>query len=326
MIQRAGRIDRRLNPRIEHAREFTELAALATRLRRSIPRYYWHEHQDEPPITVNMILPDALEAELLLRERIATKTLAIDFTLGLEQGTGAEADWMATYKYQGITSLNSLQKDRAIEQIAGHHERLSRVLSARGVRWEWAENLNGWFRSKNATDGSPLIGRALLGRRGGQLERFSRYLEPVVRDAVPFWFWAEKRPGESMFDGWLALDGRSENFPPRPRRDIPFRDNVSTPVRPSHLLSAAEYLSNDASIDVLPAKDIGRPLMQGASALAAPKLGTEEDRRLIALRDFFLLQLPTFEPGLSILCADRDPDNDSTNAREAVRDGAIRAE
>ena len=72
-----------------------------------------------------------LEAELLLRARIATKTLAIDFTLGLEQGTGAEADWMATYKYQGLSSLNSCQKDRAIEQIAGHPERLTRVLSTR---------------------------------------------------------------------------------------------------------------------------------------------------------------------------------------------------
>ena len=99
MIQRAGRIDRRLNPRIEHERDFTELAALAARLGRPLPKYYWHEHVSEPPVTVNMILPDELEEELLLRERIATKTLAIDFTLGLEQGTGAEADWMASYKY-----------------------------------------------------------------------------------------------------------------------------------------------------------------------------------------------------------------------------------
>jgi Helicase conserved C-terminal domain len=104
MIQRAGRIDRRLNPRIEHGREFTDLSALAARLNCTLPRYYWHDRARESPITVNMILPDELEAELLLRERIATKTLAIDFTLGLEQGTGAEADWMSTYKYQGITS------------------------------------------------------------------------------------------------------------------------------------------------------------------------------------------------------------------------------
>ena len=33
---------------------------------------------------------------------------------------------MESYKYHGITSLNSFQKDRAIEQIASHHERLSR--------------------------------------------------------------------------------------------------------------------------------------------------------------------------------------------------------
>jgi hypothetical protein len=297
MIQRAGRIDRRLNPRIEHARELPELEALAARLGRPLPRYYWHEHPGEAPIAVNMILPDELERELLLRERIATKTLAIDFTLGLEQGTGAEADWMATYRYQGIASLNSFQKDRAIEQIAALYQRLTRVLSMRGVRGEWAENLNGWFRCPTATDGSPLIGCALLGRRGGQLERFSRYLEPTVRDGVPFWFWTEKRPGESMSDGWLVLDGQPENFPPQPRRDIPFHDNVSTPVRASHLLAAAEYLASEPRIEILPTTDISRLLMQGASAFAAPKLGTAEDRRLIAWCDFFLLQLPTFEPG-----------------------------
>jgi superfamily II DNA or RNA helicase len=167
MIQRAGRIDRRLNPRIEHGRDFADLEALAARVGRPVPRYYWHAHPSEPPVAVNMILPDELEQELLLRERIATKTLAIDFTLGLEQGTGAEADWMASYKYQGITSLNSFQRDRAIEQVGGHHERLSKALTTMGVRAEWAENLNGWFRARSATDVSPLVSRAMVGRRGG---------------------------------------------------------------------------------------------------------------------------------------------------------------
>jgi hypothetical protein len=305
MIQRAGRIDRRLNPRIENGRDFADLTALAARLNRPLPQYYWHEHANEPPVTVNMILPDELEEELLLRERIATKTLAIDFTLGLERGTGAEADWMASYKYQGITSLNSLQKDRAIEQIGGHHERLSKVFATLGVRPEWAENLNGWFRGPAATEASPLVGRALIGRRSGDLERFTRYLEPTEKDGVPYWFWAEKRPGESMFDGWLILDGRPENFPPHPRRDIPFNDNVSMALRAAHLLGAAEFLSTNPTISILPSKDIGRPLMQGASALSAPKLGSEEDRRLVAIRDFFLLQLPTFDALASMAESDR---------------------
>lgn len=315
MIQRAGRIDRRLNPRIEHGRQFEDLTALAARLGREMPHYYWHDHARKPPVTVNMILPDELEDELLLRERIATKTLAIDFTLGLEQGTGAEADWMSSYKYQGITSLNSLQRDRAIEQIGGHHERLTRLFAELGVRTEWAENLNGWFRCRTATDASPLVGRALVGRRGGDLERFTRYLEPAQKDSVTYWFWAEKRPGESMFDGWLVLDGRPEHFPPRPRRDIPFHDNASTPVRAAHLLGAAEFLAAGPALDVLPARDIGRPLMQGASALAAPKLGTEEDRSLIAIRDFYLLQLPTFEPQRST--SDVDPRESSPTRSSA---------
>ena len=269
MIQRAGRIDRRLNPRIEQPREFPHLRPVAASLGRTVPPYYWHEHVNEAPVTVNMILPDELEAELLLRERIATKTLAIDFTLGLEQGTGAEADWMASYKYHGIASLNSMQKDRAIEQVASHHERLARQFTEKGVRAEWAENLNGWFRADVADHGSPLVGRALIGRRGGELERFSRYLEPTVVDGVPYWFWAEKRPGESMFDGWLVLDGRPEHFPPQPRRDIPWHQQVSTLPKASHLLGACEFMAVVPAITMLPARDIGRLLMQGASALCA---------------------------------------------------------
>lgn len=157
MIQRAGRIDRRLNPLIEDSREFPDLAALAARLGYPTPRYYWHDHRGEPPITVNMLLPDELEAELLLRERIATKTLAIDVTLGLEQGTGAEADWMASYTFQGICSLNSFQRDRAIERLGGLHGRLARRLTDSGVHLEWAGDVRGWFRSADAPDDTPAV-------------------------------------------------------------------------------------------------------------------------------------------------------------------------
>ena len=295
MIQRAGRIDRRLNPRIEKSRSFPELEALAERLRARVPGYYWHGHEKEAPLTINMILPDELEKELLLRERIALKTLAIDFTLGLDQGTGAEADWMESYKYQGISSLNAFQKDRAIEQVAGYHEKITRLFNNRGIQGQWAENLNIWVQAEESTMGSPLVGRALLGRRDGALERFSRYLEPALHNGVPYWFWTEKKPGESLFDGWLIMDGRQENFPPRLIRDIPWNERVSLPVKAVHLLAAARYLEAGPALRVLPPKEIGKPLMQGATALAAPKLGSEEDRRLIALRDFFILQLPAFD-------------------------------
>ncbi|MGD9976097.1 MAG: DEAD/DEAH box helicase, partial [Desulfatirhabdiaceae bacterium] len=295
MIQRAGRIDRRLNPRIEQARSFPDLEALAVRLGTRVPAYYWHGHEQEAPLTINMILPDELEKELLLRERIAMKTLAIDFTLGLDQGTGAEAQWMESYTYQGISSLNAFQKDRAIEQIAGHHEKISRLLHNRGIPEQWAENLNIWIQHEESSMASPLVGRALLGRRDGTLEKFSRYLEPALRNGILYWFWTEKTPGESLFDGWLIMDGRPENFPPRPTRDIPWHDRVSLPVKASHLLAAARFLETGCPLRILPVREIAKPLMQGATALAAPKLGSEEDRRLIALRDFFILQLPDFD-------------------------------
>jgi len=296
MIQRAGRIDRRLNPKIEKARSFSELEDLARKASTKVPLYYWHGHEKDSPLTVNMILPEELEAELLLRERIALKTLAIDFTLGLDQGTGAEADWMQNYTYQGVSSLNAFQKDRAIEQVAGYHEKISRIFKNRGIVPEWASDLNIWVRAKDATVGSPLVGRALLGRRDGALEKFSRYLEPTIHEGVPYWFWAEKKPGESVFDGWLIMDGRQENFPPHPRQDIPWHERVSLPLKASHLLGAAMMLDKEVEVQDLPRQEIGRPLMQGATALAAPKLGSDEDRLLIALRDFFILQLKDFDP------------------------------
>ena len=293
MIQRAGRIDRRLNPRIEHGRDFTDLSALAARLNRPLPRYYWHEHTTEPPVTVNMILPDELEAELLLRERIATKTLAIDFTLGLEQGTGAEADWMSTYKYQGITSLNSLQKDRAIEQIGGHHERLTQTLRSLGVDFSWAGELNAWLRETGVGDEAPLIGRARIGRRGGALTTYARYLEPVIADGVPCWLWSQTKPARSILNFWIRLDGRS--FPAQIRADLEWRETQSVPVGAHHLLAAVERLFT-CTMTELPPQQVGRPLMQGVTALSAGFLGSESDRRAIQIGEFFLLQLRDLAP------------------------------
>jgi Helicase conserved C-terminal domain len=52
MIQRAGRIDRRLNPAIEEATSFPDLEALARDLRVEPPRYWWHVHAGAVPVTV----------------------------------------------------------------------------------------------------------------------------------------------------------------------------------------------------------------------------------------------------------------------------------
>jgi hypothetical protein len=291
MIQRAGRIDRRLNPAIEKAAVFPELAALAEKLGKAAPRYYFHDHPNEPPLTVNLILPDELEAELQLRERIAVKTLAIDFTLGLEQGTGAEADWMEDYKYQGISSLNSFQKDRAIEQVAGYHERLARQLAVRGILRDWAPSLNGWFREQEADYGSPLLGRGVFGRQGTQQSTYTRYLEPQIADGVPWWIWSQKKPGASVLNFWLGLDGQT--FPAATRVNLPWSENASVPVTAHHLLGAAQRLES-AALSELRVAEIGRPLMQGITALSAGFLGTEADRRAIQVGGYFLLQLTSF--------------------------------
>jgi hypothetical protein len=292
MIQRAGRIDRRLNPAIEQSPSFLELKALAEKLDRAVPTYYWHEHPNEAPVTVNMILPDELEAELLLQERIATKTLAIDFTLGLDQGTGAEADWMEGYTYQGISSLNSFQKDRAIEQVAGYHEKLGRLLTERGIQRSWTDDLNGWFCEHNTDASAPLVGRARFGRQGAHQSVYTRYLEPQVVDRVPYWLWSQQKPGESILNFWLCLD--SEIFPAMTRTDLPWTEGSSVPIGAHHLLAAAQCLEC-TMIRELPLQEVGRPLMQGITALSAGFLGTEADRHAIQVGSFFLLQLKSFD-------------------------------
>ncbi|MBU0662947.1 MAG: DEAD/DEAH box helicase [Proteobacteria bacterium] len=300
MIQRSGRIDRRLNPRIEKSRTFPELEALAREMKVAVTPYYWHDREKEATLTVNMILPDELETELLLRERIAMKTLAIDFTLGLDQGTGAEADWMADYAYQGVSSLNAFQKDRAIEQVAGFHEKFRRIFKERGIQPEWAANLNSWFRAGAADSTSPLVGRALLGRRGETIERyerFSRYLEPALKDGEPCWCWAEKIPGESLYDGWLIMDGKAEHWPPPlPTREIDFHTQAASPIKASHLLAASLQLEQGIELRALVPQEFVKPFMQGATALAAPKLGSDEDRVNIGFSDIYILQLPVLDP------------------------------
>lgn len=287
MIQRSGRIDRRLNPRIERTPEFPTLTALAASLGKSTPVYYWHSHPNEAPEVVNMILPDKLEAELQLRERIATKTLAIDFTLGLEQGTGAEADWMADYAFHGVSSLNAFQKDRAIERMAGHYERLTRAFVECGIRSEWSSGLNGWFRAEDGDSGSPLIGRAVLARHGGEPVVFTRSLKPRTIDKTPHWLWSPLKPGDSLLNFWLCLD--AQTFPARTRQDLPWYPTASEPISPQHLLAAVEWLDNTTIRELAP-QEVGRPLQQGVTALAAGFFGTEADRRAIQIHEFFILQ------------------------------------
>jgi hypothetical protein len=211
MIQRAGRIDRRLNPAIEEATSFPDLEALARDLGVQPPRYWWHAHAGAAPITVNLLLPDELEAELQLRERIANKTLAIDFTLGLEQGTGAEADWMAEYRYQGISALNAWQGDRAIEQIAGYQQRLRRLMSDCGIDAEWLDAWNGWLREAGGREDDRILAWAQLGRKGGEAKEYTRQLQPRLVDGVPHWLWTTAKPADSLLNFWLALD--SKTFP-----------------------------------------------------------------------------------------------------------------
>jgi ATP-dependent Lhr-like helicase len=295
MIQRSGRIDRRLNPAIEEAKSFPEVEKIAERLGKTAPTYYWKDKQDEAPVTINMILPDEIEKELLLRERIAVKTLAIDFTLGLDQGTGAEAKWMENYKYQGISSLNAFQQDRAIEKVASYYDKLNVLFREQGIATDWTEKLNGWFREGDASFQSPIIGRVKIGKRGGEMKVYSRYIEPQMKDDIPHWLWSQSKPGQASLNFWIGLDAKT--FPPNVRKDLDWQENASLPVGAEHLLyTVASLIDGNLHIKELPPQEVGKPLMQGVTAMAAGFLGSDEDRRLIKIGEFFLLQLHNFFP------------------------------
>jgi len=288
MIQRSGRIDRRLNPAIEEATSFPDLEVLARELGVESPRYWWHSHAGAAPVTVNLLLPDELEAELQLRERIANKTLAIDFTLGLEQGTGAEADWMAEYRYQGISALNAWQGDRAIEQIASYQQRLHRLMDERGIDAGWLAGWNGWLREVGGRADDRIFAWAQLGRKGGEAAEYTRQLQPHVVDGVPHWLWTTAKPVDSLLNFWLALDGKI--FPAAVRTDLGFSEDASRPIAADDLLVASRRLvDEDTALEEL--GDMRRPILQGASAISAGFLGAEPDRRAIAVSGFRILQL-----------------------------------
>lgn len=288
MIQRAGRIDRRLNPAIEEATSFPDLEELARTLGGEPPRYWWHAHPGTAPTTVNLLLPDELEAELQLRERIANKTLAIDFTLGLEQGTGAEADWMAEYRYQGISALNAWQGDRAIEQIAGYHQRLRRMMSDFGIKPEWVSAWNGWLREVGAHEGDCILAWAMLGRKGGDVTEYTRQLQPHVINGFPHWMWTTAKPASSLLNFWLVLDNKT--FPAAIRTDIAYSEHASRPITAEDLLEVAHRIV-DENAALTELGDMRRPLLQGASAISAGFFEAEPDRRAIAVGGYRILQL-----------------------------------
>lgn len=288
MIQRAGRIDRRLNAAIEEATQFPDLMALAEELGVEAPRYWWHDHPDAAPITVNLLLPAELEVELQLRERIANKTLAIDFTLGLEQGTGAEADWMADYRYRGISALNAWQGDRAIEQVAGYQQRLRRLMSERGIDAKWLAAWNGWLREVGGRQDDRILAWAQLGRKGGETTVYTRQLQPRLVNGVPHWLWTTAKPADSLLNFWLALDEKT--FPAATRTGLAFSEDASRPIAAEDLLAVSRRLvDEDAALEEL--GDMRRPLLQGASAISAGFFEAEPDRRAIAVSGFRLLQL-----------------------------------
>jgi hypothetical protein len=288
MIQRSGRIDRRLNPAIEEAASFADLEALARELGVDPPRYWWHDHRGAAPATVNLLLPDELEAELQLRERIANKTLAIDFTLGLEHGTGAEADWMADYRYQGISALNAWQGDRAIEQVAGYQQRLARLMRERGITAAWVAEWNGWLREAGPHDRACILAWARLGRKGGDASEYTRHLQPCLVDGIPHWLWTTAKPADSLLNFWLSLD--SQNFPAPTRTDLAFSEDASRPISAEDLLAVSRRLvDEDTELEEL--GDMRRQILQGASAICAGFFGAAPDRRVIQVSGVRLLQL-----------------------------------
>lgn len=103
MIQRAGRIDRRIKPKIENATSYPDLDQLAKEAGIEIPAHYWRGRSTQAPAYVNFILPQKLEDELRLCQRIARKSLTIKGSIGLDRQLGINDD-----------DINSLIADQPI--------------------------------------------------------------------------------------------------------------------------------------------------------------------------------------------------------------------
>ncbi|MDB4929952.1 MAG: ATP-dependent helicase HepA [Myxococcaceae bacterium] len=290
MIQRAGRVDRRLDPRIETAVAFPLLHVIAQREGLVTPRYGWRDRPGEAPVIANMILPDELEAELALRERLATKTLAIDFTLGLERGTGAEADWMHGYRYNGVTSLNTFQRDRAIERLGAMYRRVERALAARGVDPVWSDELNAWIRDERADDVAPVIGRALLHLPWTDPKPYTRFLRPSVVRGVPCWLWSYQ-PFHAEASRWLPLsmEHAGESWP-----DPTAEPQATQTLRPEHLLAAAAVVMDPKThLRERNREDeaVGAEVFQGVPALAPGYFASQEERVQIEMSQVFIVQV-----------------------------------
>ena len=68
-----------------------------------------------------------------------------------------------------ISSLNAFDKDRAIEQVAGYHEKLGHEFARRGIDRDWSKSLNVWTRQTDSDESAPLIARASIGQKGGSI-------------------------------------------------------------------------------------------------------------------------------------------------------------
>ena len=143
MIQRAGRLDRRLDPRIEQNQDYHELRSLTNRHNRPLPEYYWHHHPNEPPKIINMILPDELEERLRLLDKIWMKEFLIELVFGLDTSALTSFNLNLGNNINGLIGLNSTAGDRTIEQLVSHHARLSRELKDAGIATDWANQLTG---------------------------------------------------------------------------------------------------------------------------------------------------------------------------------------
>ncbi|NDD62633.1 MAG: hypothetical protein EBZ36_01425 [Acidobacteria bacterium] len=141
LIQRSGRIDRRLNKKIEETRHYPELASLAKSLDRSVPAYYWHGHPHEPPQIVNMLLPDELEQKLLLTKKIWFKAVLISLVLGFDAKSIVTSNHDNVFDLRGVIGINAIAGDRAIEQLIHYRDRLARELTTDGLKFEWADTL-----------------------------------------------------------------------------------------------------------------------------------------------------------------------------------------
>ena len=179
MIQRAGRIDRRLKHDVEFppGGHYADLDELFGRLAVNPPRYAFAPPRPAQIGYVNLLLSEKLEHSLRLCLTIARKGLTIERTIGLDCDIGlpgGEIDLEMSQRVFGAADLEPLSSDT--EDAAVLLDKADKFLAARAPS---VARTMSFVRHPEAVEGDPILVHMEWERDRGEVKRASGWLVPT---------------------------------------------------------------------------------------------------------------------------------------------------